>query len=141
MSKNVLITNSVLPSQYIPQLVDKFPNNISKQLQYTEQGMSCNVTAYQREVITLYTTHEKHSIDMLVHHATMVPINSEGRITGLRSKATDTNKHGSGLICYIFKHIYYPVHHCTVALNTTNMRRWIEHPLSLSINSTEYFTR
>lgn len=59
---------------------------------------------------------------------------SQERITASKSKVTDVDRQGSGLICHIFKHTYYPVHHCTIALN---MRRWTLCPLSFRIDSTK----
>lgn len=51
---------------------------ISRQLQYTEQGLCCKVTAYHREVITFCTTHEEDSLDILVHCASTAPNSSKG---------------------------------------------------------------
>lgn len=62
---------------------------------------------------------------------------SQERIITLKNKVTDMDRQGSGLIFYIFKHIYCPVHHCAVALSTANMRRWTLCPLSFRIDSTK----
>lgn len=51
------------------------------------------------------------------------------------------DRQGSGLICYIFKHTYYPVRHCTVALNTVNMRRWTLGPLSFRTDSAKFISQ
>lgn len=93
-----------------------------------QQGNSLSERIYN---LVLNSWRAKHRYSGSLHYS------SQERITALKSKVTDMDRQGSELICLIFKHIYYPVHRCTAALNTMNMRRWTLCPLSFRIDSTK----